>query len=223
MDKRSIVGLLPLMALIGAAPATYDPRETFAPFDMKAPVNVYRGESGLPGPQYWQNRADNAIHATLDPAAHAISATIAITYTNNSPTTLDVLWLQLDQNIYKPGSRAAAARGGIGEGNTEGMVLDTISVELQGRPAVAVTPLVSDTRAATSDATVLIHGPDDIARAPGSGTRTWLFRMQDTRDVAWSASRDFVWDAARIRLPGGKASMAMSFYPLESQGNAKWG
>ena len=78
-------------------------------------------------------------------------------------------------------------------------------------------------RAATSDATVLIHGPDDIARAPGSGTRTWHFRMQDTRDVAWSASRDFVWDAARIRLPGGKASMAMSFYPLESQGNAKWG
>jgi len=158
MDKRSIVGLLPLMALIGAAPATYDPRETFAPFDMKAPVNVYRGESGLPGPQYWQNRADYAIHATLDPAAHAISATIAITYTNNSPTTLDVLWLQLDQNIYKPGSRAAAARGGIGEGNTEGMVLDTISVALPGRPAVAVTPLVSDTRAQLKLPAGLAHG-----------------------------------------------------------------
>ena len=147
MHKRSIVGLLPLMALLGAAPASYDPRETFAPFDMKAPVNVYRGESGLPGPQYWQNRADYAIHATLDPAAHAINATIAITYTNNSPTPLDVLWLQLDQNIYKPGSRAAAARGGVAGGNTDGMVLDTVTVALPGRPAVAVTPQVSDTRA----------------------------------------------------------------------------
>ncbi|HEX4695267.1 M1 family metallopeptidase [Sphingomonas sp.] len=339
MDKRSIAGLLPLLTLIGAAPTAYNPRETFAPFDMQSAVNVYRGESGLPGPQYWQNRVDYAIHATLDPAAHAISATIAISYTNNSPTTLDVLWLQLDQNIYKPGSRAAAARGGVPQGNTEGMVLDAVSVTLPGRPAVAITPLVSDTRAqltlprglvhsakavvtiryhytvpgarfggrtswgttasgaevydiaqwyprmavyddlrgwdtapylgqefyleygdidywvtvpagmmvagsgalqnavevltpaerarlaraAASDATVVIHGPDDIARAPASGTKTWHFRMQDTRDVAWSASRDFVWDAARMRLPGGRTSMAMSFYPLESQGYAKWG
>jgi hypothetical protein len=332
--------LLPLVALIGAsAPSPYNPRETFAPFDMGQAVNVYRGADGLPGPAWWQNRADYAIHATLDPAAHAISATVTITYTNNSPGALDVMWLQLDQNIYKTGSRGMLTGGGsrgVG-GSTEGMVLEEASVAVGGRPAVVVAPLVSDTRAqlrlptplahggkavvtiryhytvpaapwggrtswgrfksgaevydvaqwyprmavfddirgwdtapylgqefylgygdfdywvtlpagmtmagsgalvntdiltaterqrlaraAASDATVSIRAPGDPAR-PAAGTRTWHYRMENTRDVAWSASSDFVWDAARIRLPDGRQSLAMSYYPPESLGSDKWG
>jgi hypothetical protein len=46
--------------------------------------------------------------------------------------------------------------------------------------------------------------------------------MDETRDVAFSASSAFVWDAARIRLPHGE-SLAMSFYPVESGGDAAWG
>ena len=52
---------------------------------------------------------------------------------------------------------------------------------------------------------------------------TWHFRMEHTRDVSWSASPVFVWDAARINLPDGKQSLAESFYPPESAGDAAWG
>jgi aminopeptidase N len=41
--------------------------------------------------------------------------------------------------------------------------------------------------------------------------------------VAFSASSVFAWDAAKINLPNGKTSMAMSFYPAESQGKDRWG
>jgi aminopeptidase N len=46
--------------------------------------------------------------------------------------------------------------------------------------------------------------------------------MDHTRDVAWSASSVFVWDAARINLPGGKSALAESFYPPESTGADAW-
>ncbi len=345
MAGPSTIRLLPLLALVGAAspalPSSYSPREAFAPFDMGQGVNVYRGADGLPGPALWQNRVDYAIRATLDPRAHEIAATVTIRYANNSPTPLDVLWLQLDQNIYKPDSRGkligGASRGG--GGSTAGMALDAVSVAVAGHAAVPVSPLVTDTRAqlrlptplatggnavvtiryhyiipdisfggrtswgttksgaevydvaqwyprmavfddvrgwdtapyigqefyleygdfdywvtlpagmtmagsgslqnaaevltgaerarlaqaAASDATVTVRGPDDlVAPAPG-GTRTWHFHMTDTRDVAWSASSDFIWDVARIRLPAGRTAMAMSFYPPESQGRPKWG
>ena len=57
----------------------------------------------------------------------------------------------------------------------------------------------------------------------GRGTLTWHFHMDHTRDVSWSASPVFVWDAARINLPDGKKSLAESVYPPESAGDAAWG
>jgi hypothetical protein len=77
-----------------------------------------------------------------------------------------------------------------------------------------------------ADRTVMIRGADEIeaAAAPAvTGRRTWHYRMDRTRDVAFSASRAFIWDAARINLPDGGHSLAMSFYPIESQGAAAWG
>src|SRR3546814_3213870 len=56
-------------------------------------------------------------------------------------------------------------------------------------------------KAKASDATVMIRSPQEIAdpasRPKRSGTLTWHFRMENTRDVAWSASSSFAWDAAR--------------------------
>jgi hypothetical protein len=46
--------------------------------------------------------------------------------------------------------------------------------------------------------------------------------MDNTRDVAFTASRAFVWDAARINLPGGKTALAQSVYPPESVGQEAW-
>ncbi len=81
-------------------------------------------------------------------------------------------------------------------------------------------------RAAGSDAAVLIRTPQEVAADHGaaSGTRSWHFRMRDTRDVAFVASAALVWDAARIRLPpvDGLPRLAMSVYPLEAMQGGRW-
>jgi hypothetical protein len=46
--------------------------------------------------------------------------------------------------------------------------------------------------------------------------------MDHARDVAWAASKAFIWDAARINLPDGDPSLAMSVYPVESAGEKAW-
>lgn len=338
---------LVLMAAIlsgaSSAFAQYDPRAAFAPFAMHQAVNSYRSANGLPGPDYWQNRADYLIHAKLDADrdAPSLSGEEVITYTNNSPDQLAELWLQLDQNVYKPHSRGSYASGRSRAGSTNGFVLDKVEIA-RGDRFVPVPYLVSDTRlritlphkmaahgakvrlriawhfaipgqwggrmgwmmakdgpiydlaqwyprmavyddvrgwntlpylaqefyleygdfdyyvtvpsamivagsgqlmnpqdvltanerarlarARTSDATVMIRSADAVndpaSRPKQGGTLTWHFHMNHTRDVAFSASPVFQWDAARINLPGGKASLAMSFYPAQSAGRAAWG
>ena len=330
-----------LLAAGGAHAAGYDPREAFAPPTMPGPINPVRSGSGQPGPSWWQNRADYQIHATLDTKAHALSSEEAIRYTNNSPDTLDVLWLQLDQNLYRPHSRGKAGAEPamakyMGAGSTDGYAIEGVEVE-QGGKRVAVQTVESDTRlqirlavplakggqvtvhlryrftipgafggrmawgpvkggeiydlaqwyprmavyddvrgwdtlpylmqefyleygdfdywvtvpatmivagsgalqnpaevltprernrlaqATASDATVKIVAPSEIGgERPAGGTKTWHYRMENTRDVAFSASDAFAWDAARINLPGGKTSLAMSYYPAEAAGPQAW-
>lgn len=73
--------------------------------------------------------------------------------------------------------------------------------------------------AAGSDKTVAIRSDKEVndpASRPKTPTCTWKFRISNTRDAAWGASRAFVYDAARINLPSGKKCMAASVYPVES-------
>ncbi|HBK47258.1 MAG TPA: peptidase M1 [Xanthomonadaceae bacterium] len=310
----------------------------FAPLQLPDPANAYRSGSGVPGPLFWQNRADYDLQATIDPVAHTLDGRATIRYTNYSPDVLDVLWLQLDQNLYRADSRAAALHPSRRSRFTGGMHIVSVEVEASGKrqPAkfvvddtrmrvdlpqplagggkalklhvaydyaipgtwggrTAVTPtrngeifeiaqfyprmaVYDDLRgwdsqpylgsefyleygsfdyavtvpwnflvagsgelvnpqqvltrtqqqrlqqARASDATVMIRTPGEVAdpasRPTGSGTRTWRFHMDHTRDVAFAASPAFVWDAARIRLPQGGQSLAMSVYPVE--GAANW-
>jgi hypothetical protein len=333
-----VASWLSVFDLAHAADAmTYDPLQTFAPLALPGPVNRYRSANGAPGPDYWQNRADYEIHATLDPVARTIAAEVTITYTNNSPDTLESLWLQLDQNIYRRDARASASSEWRRSEFTNGYVVESVEIERNGRATVAP-HLVTDTRmkvalddplphggqiklriryhytvpgmfggrtawvstphgdifdiaqwyprmavyddirgwdtapylgqefyleygdidyfvtvpsdmviggsgelvnadevltpaerrllaeARTSDKTVVIRGPADGGAKPALGKpQTWHFHMHDTRDVAFSASAAFIWDAARINLPQGRTSLAMSFYPVESAGDAAWG
>jgi hypothetical protein len=46
--------------------------------------------------------------------------------------------------------------------------------------------------------------------------------MKNTRDVAFVAGKGMIWDAARINLPSGRKAMAMSCYPVESDGDSAW-
>ena len=138
-----------LCALTPYSPALaqYDPQSAFAPFPMSEAVNVYRSANGLPGPQYWQNRADYTIHATLntDAAAPTLTGDEVVTYTNNSPDALDALWLQLDQNIYRKDSRSRFANGAAPGATSEGMVLGKVEIERGGK-FVPAEYLVDDTR-----------------------------------------------------------------------------
>ncbi len=321
--------------------ASFDPLKTFAPLTLPQPVNAYRSADGTPGPSYWQNRADYTIHATLDTAANRLAADEIIAYTNNSPTALDCLWLQLDQNAYRKDARARYASNRPITQFTDGYVLDTVEITGGGQTARADTVL-SDTRlqirlaqalpghggklaihiryhytvpglfggrtahvatkngeiydiaqwyprmavyddlhgwdtlpflgaefyleygdfdysvtvpwdvlvagsgelqnpqevltaterarlaqARESDSTVTIRGAQEVGdpatRPVRSGTLTWHFKIAQARDVSFSASRAFLWDAARINLPDGKRALAMSFYPVESAGDKAWG
>ncbi|ANE52414.1 M1 family metallopeptidase [Flavisolibacter tropicus] len=327
------------------AQSKYDQHEAFNPVFYTQGSTPYRSTSGEPGAQYWQNRADYKLNATLDTIAHKVSGNVEITYTNNSPDNLKFLWLQVDQNIYKEGSRGSATTTQTGgrwanAKFTEGEAIQSISVEIDGKKAtpeytitdtrmqvwlpqalksggkkaklniafefivpeygtdrmgrlntrngmiyeiaqwfprlavyddvqgwntlpyvgagefyleygdydVAITApanmiVVSSgemtnekevltaaqqtrlTQARSSDKTVTLRSAEEVTNPssrPSGKNLTWRFRIQNSRDVAWAASRSFVWDAARINLPSGKKALAMSAYPAESIKKDGW-
>jgi hypothetical protein len=73
--------------------------------------------------------------------------------------------------------------------------------------------------AKASDQTVVIRGDKEINdknSRPSSADCTWKFKITNTRDVAWAASKAFVQDAAKINLPSGNKCLAISVYPVES-------
>lgn len=78
-------------------------------------------------------------------------------------------------------------------------------------------------QARNSDKTVMIRPESEIGKSTASGTKTWKFKISQTRDFAWASSSSFIVDAAKINLPSGKKSLAISAYPAESAGNAAWG
>ncbi len=82
-------------------------------------------------------------------------------------------------------------------------------------------------KARNSDKTIMIRSAaevnDPASRPVQKGTLTWHFLMKNTRDVAFGASKAYIWDAARVNLPEGKKCMSMSVYPIESAGNDAWG
>jgi hypothetical protein len=327
----------------------YNHNEIFGNITWPVTGNGTRSASGKPGNNYWQNRADYTIKATLKEEKQdtTITGEVAIQYTNNSPDSLDYLWLQLDQNLFKPDSRGAAtvplegfrfdvkgfSRGGyqikdvsvnykgqvykinpvitdarmqirlpVGMGGHGDKILVTVNYSfsipfygsdrmgrkkfkdgyvyeiaqwyprmcvyddvegwntlpymglgefycdygdyeyyitapadltvvgsgdlLNGDKVLTATQLSRLEAAKKSDKTVTIIGKDEIGLAkthPFNGTLTWHFKMLNTRDVAWAASKGFIWDAAKVNLPSGRQTIAMSAYPAESAGYNSWG
>ena len=327
----------------------YNHNDVFGNLVWPVTSNGTRSASGKPGHNYWQNRADYTIKATLNEEKNDTTVTgeVGIQYTNNSPDSLDYLWLQLDQNLFKPDSRGAAtvplegdrfdvkgfSRGGyhiqdvsvnykgqvykivpvitdarmqlrlpVGMGGNGDKISVTVNYNfsipfygsdrmgrkkfkdgyvyeiaqwyprmcvyddvegwntlpymglgefycdygdyeyyitapadmtvvgsgdlLNGDKVLTATQLARLDAARKSDKTVTIIGKDEVGLSkthPFKGTLTWHFKMNNTRDIAWAASKAFIWDAAKVNLPSGRQTIAMSAYPAESSGNNSWG
>ena len=79
--------------------------------------------------------------------------------------------------------------------------------------------------ARNSDQAVMIRSDKEVtdpSSRPKQANCTWKFRITNARDVAWAASKAFVQDAAKINLPSGKKSLAISVYPVESVKKNGW-
>ncbi|HPW97808.1 MAG TPA: M1 family metallopeptidase [Flavobacterium sp.] len=63
-----------------------------------------RSQTGLPGENYWQNKADYTITVSFDPKTLLLKGSENIYYTNNSNDTLKVIEFKLYPNFFKKGS-----------------------------------------------------------------------------------------------------------------------
>ncbi len=79
--------------------------QAFAQLEQLLPTpGDTRTASGAPGPEYWQQRADYVIRVELDDEKQRLIGSETITYRNLSPHALSYIWVQLDQNRFRPDS-----------------------------------------------------------------------------------------------------------------------
>jgi Peptidase family M1 domain len=140
-----IINTLPINAQRKNNQALFEPLFNFQ-------ANPYRSAAGIPGESYWQNRADYFIQAELDEENHRISGTVKVLYTNNSPDNLGFIWLQLDQNRYKPDSRGELTQQSSGDnsryqGATDGgYEIKNLKIKSSGEVIYEPKYVITDTR-----------------------------------------------------------------------------
>lgn len=108
MTRNTFVIVLMFFIHQLSAQSNYDPYTLFSPQVYPVGGNEFRNGAGEPGPAYWQNRADYQISASLDDAKNVVTATVTVTYRNNSPKALTYLWFVLEQNLFSKDSRGSA-------------------------------------------------------------------------------------------------------------------
>jgi len=135
MATTAAIGTLVLstevLASDGPAGSAGDQVAKFRQLGTELPTpNIFRNAAGAPGPAYWQQQANVNIDAALD----GIIASMDIDYVNNSPDTLNYIWLALDQNRFKDGSlarestiaSAAGSRRGDGRAGSDRVSFSTM-------------------------------------------------------------------------------------------------
>jgi len=135
----------------------------FAPLDLPE-AGALRRPSGVPGAAYWQQEAHYRIQAELIPSQHRIEAREVITYVNHSPDALPFVWLQLEQNLFEPGSRGSLVNSGNrwrGAFEGGGIRLHRVDVVQDGR-RYSPEHTVDDTRMRIDLAEPMRPGGDEI-------------------------------------------------------------
>ncbi|MFD2969066.1 M1 family metallopeptidase [Sphingobacterium bambusae] len=80
-------------------------------------------------------------------------------------------------------------------------------------------------KALESDKTVSIRSAAEVTATnsrPKKNSLTWKYKLHNAHDFAWASSAAFIIDAAKINKPSGKTALALSAYPVESNGNNAW-
>lgn len=155
MIKRIITASLLAFLTVGemqvsfAQTAKENNQQDFGEF-MDRRGNYFRTASGKPGVGYWQNAADYQLEVSLDDVNHILSGKVTISYTNNSPESLDFIWLQLEQNRFKADSRGTLTtpiRGNRYNGDTDGgFEISQLAAKVGSKGAVSSMHLITDTR-----------------------------------------------------------------------------
>ena len=86
--------------------SVYNSKELFAQNFYTKNGNEFRAANGAQGSKYWQNRADYLLHAVIDTVKNELICDETISYTKNSPGSLQSLGLELDQNTYREDERS---------------------------------------------------------------------------------------------------------------------
>ena len=63
---------------------------------------------------------------------------------------------------------------------------------------------------------------EETSSRPAKPTCTWKFKMDNTRDFAWTASKSFIWEGLSFPLDNGKRVFGSSLYPVESDKPDSW-
>ena len=113
LKMKNVTLLFSVFFLVGYAQETpqkaesnrYDANKFSQMYDLLATPTMFRTASGAPGPAYYQQQADYKIDLELDDKNTKLYGTETITYYNNSPESLEYLWIQLDQNIKSKNSK----------------------------------------------------------------------------------------------------------------------
>lgn len=95
----SLIMLFTISAASGQEALFYEPINIKNAFAEKT-----RSREGMPGPAYWQNRADYQMDISFNPKTRLLSGKAVITYFNNSPDTLKEMLFHFVPDVYKKGA-----------------------------------------------------------------------------------------------------------------------
>lgn len=118
-------------------------QQTFAQTPLYMPLSTRkaydqqtRSYSGAPGSKYWQNKAAYDIRVSFDPTNNLVSGTEQISYTNNSPDTLNMVNIKLFSNLFQKG--AVRSMGVAPDDLTDGVVIKNMKVNGTDKPMPGV-------------------------------------------------------------------------------------
>lgn len=117
------------LLLLATLPTFAQPQLQIATNFKNSYLTHVRTMTGLPGNNYWQNRADYSIRVRFSPDTRQVAGHVNIQYFNNSPDTLSKIVFKLYANFYKTESvrNKPIAKEDLGDG------VDIASISIGGQ------------------------------------------------------------------------------------------